>query len=327
MFRLAVAFIGLLATNLVTGAGDTSFEAVKSVGGPTTNYIGSFFSVNGGTPQASSASASAQSNAQASSSVPVDSVQVLVMPGEPPCRCLPKSMGCKGREDPTKLFEKTSTLVCGGEFVRCCFEDPWPGIVDTFANVLPCLPIESCGRYYGQAATDVAEFGVIGPCPGFGAVRCIGAEVVQVLEVVQAAPVVTNTIPGTSYGVAVTHVSAPAVPAPVARPFIPAAPAVVAAPVVPAAPAVVAAPVAPAAPAVFAAAVVAAPVAPVPPLVLAHPVPAVVDPVVPVAPVPVPVPVLTHPGPPYLWNSLRFQGLSWWPQFGFRKQFGFGFLG
>lgn len=44
---------------------------------------------------------------------------------------------------------------------------------DAFAHLAPCVPDHICKRPYGTVATDVRDFGAIGPCIGLGAVRCL----------------------------------------------------------------------------------------------------------------------------------------------------------
>lgn len=39
-----------------------------------------------------------------------------------------------------------------------------------------CVPHEECRRPYGVLPTDVRDFGVIAPCPGVGAVRCLNVD-------------------------------------------------------------------------------------------------------------------------------------------------------
>ena len=44
------------------------------------------------------------------------------------------------------------------------------------------VPQEQCLRPYGVLPTDVRDFGIIAPCPGQGAVRCISVNDAQLLE-------------------------------------------------------------------------------------------------------------------------------------------------
>ncbi|CAG7786516.1 unnamed protein product [Allacma fusca] len=133
----------------------------------------------------------------------------------PNCLCVVKNTGCIGREEYTKQFEKISTLVCGHEYDRCCFEDPWPGVVDNFAGVAPCVPQEECGRYYGQLPTDIRDYGILGPCPGFGAVRCLhnpGGGVISPVPTTVVIPIVSETPPSGHYEVPVPGTEPPPPP-------------------------------------------------------------------------------------------------------------------
>jgi hypothetical protein len=255
-------------------------------------------------------------------------------PVAPHCLCVVRSTGCLGREEYTRQFDGISTLVCGLSYERCCFEDPWPGVVDQWADKAPCVPQEVCPRWYGQAATDVSDFGVMGPCPGFGAVRCINQiaghehDVTPIVDV--PPPPVTN----------VQTVVVPIIPEP-PPPFVyelpsppPSHPVVLPPPVVYNVPEYETPVVIPPSPQTIE---VPTPVPetnevpPPPPSNTYEPPVATYEP--PQVNTPGPLPAYSRPGPPYLWRNLAVPysgygyGLGGWPYFGksFRKRIGFGF--
>jgi len=246
-------------------------------------------------------------------------------PLAPHCLCVVKDTGCLGREAYTRQFDGISTLVCGLSFERCCFEDPWPGVVDQWADKAPCIPQEVCPRWYGQGATDVRDFGVMGPCPGFGAVRCLSSIVTSedvTLDVGVPPPPQVETpqvesppkydLPAPPVETAVVPiVPQPQPPAPVF--FVPLPPP----PPVPAP--IFLAPLPPPVPApiFFAPAPVPVPVpAPLPP--------ARIEP--PVTPLVAPLPPFSRPGPPYLWKNFGYGfPFGWGKGFSFRKRIGFGY--
>jgi len=91
----------------------------------------------------------------------------------PNCGCV--ALGaCSGEAGLyTREVLHKSDMVCGLRFETCCYEGVWPGVEDDFARAAQCIPHEQCVRPYGILPTDVSEFGIIAPCPGYGAVRCI----------------------------------------------------------------------------------------------------------------------------------------------------------
>jgi len=91
----------------------------------------------------------------------------------PNCGCV--ALGACSREAGlyTREVLHKSDMVCGLRFETCCYEGVWPGVEDDFARAAQCVPQEQCVRPYGILPTDVSEFGIIIPCPGYGAVRCI----------------------------------------------------------------------------------------------------------------------------------------------------------
>ncbi|OXA55738.1 translation initiation factor IF-2 [Folsomia candida] len=94
----------------------------------------------------------------------------------PLCGCTEKGRCGETLRTFTELVIRTqaSEVVCGSKAELCCYEDdPWPGYVDAFAHLAPCVPDHICKRPYGTVATDVRDFGAIGPCIGLGAVRCL----------------------------------------------------------------------------------------------------------------------------------------------------------
>jgi hypothetical protein len=109
--------------------------------------------------------------------VPVDNGPVPE--GAANCGCVPIGRCADSQKSFTDFVIQTgaSTLVCGGKYDLCCFDDPWPGVVDNFQHLAPCVPVELCAYPYGISATDVRDYGVIGPCPGLGSVRCLDNKV------------------------------------------------------------------------------------------------------------------------------------------------------
>jgi len=101
---------------------------------------------------------------------------VLQPPGpyhRPNCGCVPRG-GCSGEVGLyTSQVIHRSDLVCGLRFETCCYDGPFPGVADEFSRAAACIPQEQCVRPYGILPTDVRDFGVIAPCPGHGAVRCL----------------------------------------------------------------------------------------------------------------------------------------------------------
>jgi len=108
----------------------------------------------------------------------------VLRPGEyvPNCGCV--AVGSCQREigHYTRIVGQYSDVVCGLNFERCCFDGPCPGVLDEFVRAAPCVPQELCLRPYGVLPTDVRDFGIIAPCPGAGAVRCITVDDVTLLE-------------------------------------------------------------------------------------------------------------------------------------------------
>jgi hypothetical protein len=96
--------------------------------------------------------------------------------GPPLCGCVVRTQCDPTLKAFTDLVIRTraSGLVCGSKFEMCCYEnDPWPGVVDNYAHLAPCVSDDACRRPYGTEPTDVRDFGAIPHCPGNGAVRCL----------------------------------------------------------------------------------------------------------------------------------------------------------
>lgn len=118
------------------------------------------------------------------SAVPVDSLSAVLRPGEyvPNCGCVARGACQREIGEYTRAVGGYSDVVCGLNFEICCFSGPCPGVLDEFVRAAPCVPQEQCLRPYGVLPTDVRDFGVIAPCPGQGAVRCISVNDGQLLE-------------------------------------------------------------------------------------------------------------------------------------------------
>lgn len=95
------------------------------------------------------------------------------------CGCVQNERCAESQKEFTNFVISTrgTTLVCGKKYELCCFDDPWPGVVDAFQEQALCVPVEECAQPYGISATDVRDYGVIGPCPGLGSVRCLDGKV------------------------------------------------------------------------------------------------------------------------------------------------------
>jgi len=118
------------------------------------------------------------------SAVPVDSLSAVLRPGEyvPNCGCVARGACQREIGQYTRVVGGFSDVVCGLNFERCCWDGPCPGVLDEFVRAAPCVPQEQCLRPYGVLPTDVRDFGIIAPCPGQGAVRCISVNDAQLLE-------------------------------------------------------------------------------------------------------------------------------------------------
>jgi len=108
----------------------------------------------------------------------------VLRPGEyiPNCGCVARGACQREIGQYTRLVGAYSDVVCGINFERCCFDGPCPGVLDEFVRAAPCVPQEQCLRPYGVLPTDVRDFGIIAPCPGQGAVRCISVDDSQLLQ-------------------------------------------------------------------------------------------------------------------------------------------------
>jgi len=111
-------------------------------------------------------------------------LNAVMRPGEyvPNCGCVARGACQAEIAHYTRLVGAYSDVVCGRAFERCCFDGPCPGVLDEFVRAAPCVPQEQCLRPYGVLPTDVRDFGIIAPCPGQGAVRCITVDDTQLLQ-------------------------------------------------------------------------------------------------------------------------------------------------
>jgi len=166
----------------------------------------------------------------------IDSIMRPGVEFVPNCGCVPLG-GC-GRElgEFTRLVGHYSDIVCGARFEQCCYSGPCPGVLDEFVRAAPCVPQEVCLRPYGVLPTDVRDFGIIAPCPGHGAVRCISVDDASLLQFQAAVAAIEAS---SNRYVAFEDEVVPVVPAPqeIIVPILPNPPApavVVTKPVVPA---------------------------------------------------------------------------------------------
>lgn len=116
--------------------------------------------------------------------VGTEELNAVLRPGEyvPNCGCVPRGACQREIGHYTRLVGTYSDVVCGLSFERCCFDGPCPGVFDEFVRAAACVPQEQCLRPYGVLPTDVRDFGIIAPCPGQGAVRCITVDDTQLLQ-------------------------------------------------------------------------------------------------------------------------------------------------
>jgi len=150
-------------------------------------------------------------------------MESVLRPGEylPNCGCVPRGACSREIGQYTRLVGQYSDVVCGVNFERCCFDGPCPGVLDEFVRAAPCVPKELCLRPYGVLPTDVRDFGIIGPCPGQGAVRCISVDDATLLQF-QAA---VAAIEASSHRYVVNEEEEEAVPEQIIVPIIPPKPA------------------------------------------------------------------------------------------------------
>jgi len=131
----------------------------------------------------------------------------------PNCGCVTRG-ACSGEVGlNTRLVIGKSDLVCGLRFEVCCYEGPFPGVVDEFARAATCVPQEQCVRPYGILPTDVRDFGAIAPCPGHGAVRCIVVDSAGLLEFKAAvASIEASRVQTDAQQITPTHIDIPIQP-------------------------------------------------------------------------------------------------------------------
>lgn len=179
------------ANSGLSGGGEFSVPSYPVVGVEQVNNVAQSSSSSGATAGTSGAYSNVPtyqaapnclgSDCSSASVVQMDSV---LRPGEyvPNCGCVPRGSCQREIGDYTRLVGQYSDVVCGFTFERCCFDGPCPGVLDEFVRAAPCVPQELCLRPYGVLPTDVRDFGIIAPCPGQGAVRCITVDDATLLE-------------------------------------------------------------------------------------------------------------------------------------------------